>query len=262
MHKPLPELPKFQQLQYAFAAHIRNPDKNDRPSDIEDRRMAIYRDLFFNNVEGFLAGNFPVFKQLCSEDYWLEMARDFFDNHHCHTPYFLEIGQEFLAYIANERVADERDPVFMQELLHYEWVELALDASEVTLTVDSIDPNGDLLEGHPVQSPLAWLLSYQFPVHCIRPDFQPEVAPETPTFLIAYRNRDDEVNFMEVNSVSGRLLYLLSEDATLSGEAALKQIAEEMGHPDTEQVIQGGLQTMEHLRAKGILLGIERNNSQ
>jgi hypothetical protein len=102
---------------------------------------------------------------------------------------------------------------------------------------------------------LAWLLSYQFPVHCIRPDYQPEVPSETPTFLIAYRDREDEVNFMEVNSVTGRLLYLLSEDASMSGETALKQIAEEMQHPDPEQVIQGGLNTMEHLRAKGIILG-------
>ncbi len=110
---------------------------------------------------------------------------------------------------------------------------------------------------HPVQSPLAWLLSYQFPVHCIRPDYQPEEAPEQPTFLIAYRNREDEVNFMEVNSVTGRLLYLLSEDTAMTGEQALAQIAAEMQHPNPEQVIAGGLETMEHLRSKGIILGTQ-----
>ncbi len=252
MHKQLPD---FQQLQYQFAAHIRNPERNEVPSDIEDRRMAIYRDLFFNNVKGFLEGIFPVFRKISSDDYWLRLARDFFDKHHCHTPYFLEIGQEFLEYINNEREPSEQDPAFMKELLHYEWVELALDASEVELPMDNVDANGDLLAGHPAQSPLAWLLSYQFPVHCIRPDYQPEVPSETPTFLIAYRDREDEVNFMEVNSVTGRLLYLLSEDVSMSGETALKQIAEEMQHPDPEKVIQGGLNTMEHLRAKGIILG-------
>lgn len=77
MHKPSLELPHFQTLQYQFAAHIRNPDKNAAPSDIEDRRMAIYRDLFFNNAEGFLSGNFPVLKQISSEEYWLRLARGF-----------------------------------------------------------------------------------------------------------------------------------------------------------------------------------------
>lgn len=249
------QLPDFQQLQYQFAAHIRNPERNAKPSEIEDRRMAIYRDLFFNNVKGFLEGVFPVYRKISSDDYWLKLARDFFDHHHCHTPYFLEIGQEFLEFVNNEREPCEEDPAFMRELLHYEWVELALDASEIQLPLDNVNANGDLLEGHPVQSPLAWLLSYQFPVHCIRPGYQPEAPPENPTFLIAYRDREFEVHFMEVNSVTGRLLYLLSEDEKMSGEQALSQIAEEMQHPDTEQVINGGLKTMEHLRSKGIILG-------
>jgi len=255
MHKPSPDQPNFQNVQYQFAAHIRNPQENAAPEGVEDRRMAIYRDLFFNNVEGFLAGNFPVLKLISSEQYWLRLARDFFDKHHCHTPYFLEIGQEFIEYVADEREPSVEDPVFLQELIHYEWVELALDASTVELPLQDVDANGDLLTGHPVQSPLAWLLSYQFPVHCIRLDYQPEAPLEAPTFLIAYRNREDEVNFMEVNSVTARLLYLLSEDEDLSGADALKAIADEMQHPDPQQVIDGGLQTMEHLRSKGILLG-------
>ncbi|WP_415893445.1 DUF2063 domain-containing protein [Neptuniibacter sp. PT8_73] len=255
MHKPLLEMPKFQQLQYEFAAHIRNPDENDGPDGIEDRRMGIYRDLFFNNVEGFLSGNFPVLKQISSKEYWNKLARGFFDKHRCHTPYFLEIGQEFIAYVQNEREPQADDPAFLLELIHYEWVELALDASEIELPLQNVDVNGDLLTQHPVQSPLAWLLSYQYPVHCVRPDNQPTEPSGTPTFLIAYRNREDEVQFMEVNSVTGRLLYLLSEDESLTGEQALQQIASEMQHPDPSQVVSGGLSTLEHLRSKGIVLG-------
>jgi hypothetical protein len=43
------DLPEFQRKQYEFAAHIRDPEKNAAPPGIEDRRLAIYRDLFFNN---------------------------------------------------------------------------------------------------------------------------------------------------------------------------------------------------------------------
>ncbi|PIE24893.1 MAG: DUF2063 domain-containing protein [Neptuniibacter caesariensis] len=254
MNRPLPE---FQQQQYAFAAHIRDPLKNAKPGEIEDRRMAIYRDLFFNNIESFLANNFPVLKRISSEEYWLKLVRDFFANHHCHTPYFLEIGQEFIHYINAERPAQDDDPAFLQELIHYEWVELALDASPVELPLNDVDANGDLLQGHPVQSPLAWLLSYHFPVHCIRPDCLPEEPSQQLTFLIAYRNREDEVQFMEVNPVTGRLLYLLAEDEALSGEGALLQIAAEMQHPNPEQVVTGGIETLEHLRAKGIILGVK-----
>ena len=43
----------FIEIQNEFMAHIREPKKNKKPSGIEDRRMSIYRDLFFNNIEGF-----------------------------------------------------------------------------------------------------------------------------------------------------------------------------------------------------------------
>jgi len=39
----------FQKMQYAFTAHIRQPDINAIPENIEDRRMKIYSQLFYNN---------------------------------------------------------------------------------------------------------------------------------------------------------------------------------------------------------------------
>ena len=36
----------FTQLQYEFAAHIRNPELHTKPDGVEDRRMNIYRSCF------------------------------------------------------------------------------------------------------------------------------------------------------------------------------------------------------------------------
>ncbi|MDF2181460.1 putative DNA-binding domain-containing protein [Neptuniibacter sp. CAU 1671] len=255
MQKPSPDLPRFQQLQYAFAGHIRDPEVAAIPDAIEPRRMKIYSELFFNNVEGMLANNFPVLRSLLSEPDWLALIRAFFVNHHCKTPYFLELGQELMAFMEAHPALHPEGMPFLLELMHYEWVELALDISQETLPLNDVDANGDLLSAHPVQSPLAWLLSYQYPVHQISRDFQPQEPTATPSFLLVYRNREDRVKFMEVNPVTGRLLYLLSEDEQLSGLAALEQIAAEMQHPSPEVVIQGGLQTLEQLRSAGIVLG-------
>ena len=41
-------------LQKNFAAHIRSPDTVAKPSAIDDERMQVYRDLFFNSVKSFL----------------------------------------------------------------------------------------------------------------------------------------------------------------------------------------------------------------
>ena len=41
----------FIDIQNEFMAHIRKPNTNPCPADVEDRRMAIYRELFFNNIK-------------------------------------------------------------------------------------------------------------------------------------------------------------------------------------------------------------------
>ena len=51
---------RLRDLQLAFAAHIRDPQNRPAPAGIEDRRMAIYRELFFNNVRDLLGRGFPV----------------------------------------------------------------------------------------------------------------------------------------------------------------------------------------------------------
>ena len=43
--------PDFRQVQREFAAHLRDPANNPAPGNIEERRLAIYRELFFNNVK-------------------------------------------------------------------------------------------------------------------------------------------------------------------------------------------------------------------
>ncbi|MDH5361618.1 MAG: DNA-binding domain-containing protein, partial [Gammaproteobacteria bacterium] len=45
----------FQVIQYQFAAYIRDPEQNPAPDNIEARRMKIYAELFYNNVEDFMS---------------------------------------------------------------------------------------------------------------------------------------------------------------------------------------------------------------
>jgi len=250
----------FTQQQYAFAAHIRQPDRNPAPKNIEDRRLAIYRELFYNNVEGFLSNGFPVLRELTDDDNWHAMARDFFANHHCHTPLFMEISREFLAYLEQERGERENDFPFLRELAHYEWVELALSVAESEPgQID--DPDGDLLEGMPVLSSLAWPLCYQYPVHRISTGYLPDKPADQPVYLMVYRDNDDEVGFIELNAISARLFSLLQDDSTLTGRQALEQIASELDHPKPEVVIDGGREILQAWRQRDIVLGVNVLNS-
>ena len=248
--------PRFQEIQYGFAQHIRDPEQQPAPADIEDRRMEIYRGLFYRNVEGFIANSFPVLRKITPDDRWHEMIRDYFKNHQAHTPLFPKMPQEFLQYLEQER-DDKDDPPFMLELAHYEWIELAVSLDTRDISWEGINPDGDLLAGIPVLSPLTVLLSYRYPVHTISPEIQPQEPPPQPTYIVVYRDRHHKVGFVELNPVSARLLALIQADTSKNGRALLESIAAELKHPNPEVVIKGGLETMQNLLQKDVLLGVK-----
>ena len=250
----------FKQHQYAFTAHIRDPLNNSMPDGIEDRRMNIYRELLYNNVEGFIASGFPVIRRIYKDDDWHRMVRDFFANHQSTSPYFLEISQEFMDYLQNERKPQPEDPAGLFELAHYEWVEMALHVSDESIDMADIDANGDLLSGRPVFSPLAWPLMYQYPVHTMGPENLPDEAPEQATFLVVYRNRKDQVKFLEINPVTARLIGLLHDNSSYTGNDAIAVNAEQMSNIDQAVIRQGGKAALEELHSLGIILGTARDN--
>lgn len=246
---------KFQESQQQFAAHIRHPELNAAPADIEDRRMEIYRELFYKNIEGFIANGFPVLRKITDDHHWHAMVRDFMHRHQSHSPYFAEIAQEFLQYLDTEREPSDNDFPFMLELAHYEWVELALDIEQGEIPDTGYNPQGDLMSGHPLVSPLVWVLQYQYPVHQISPDFIPQEPSPAPVFLLVYRNRQDEVKFMEINAVTARLLSILQERRLCRGEEAVAQLIDELQHPNPLVVYDGARQALSHLLEKEIILG-------
>jgi hypothetical protein len=256
MPGPGNNLPEFRSVQLDFAAHIRNPETNAAPEGIEARRMQIYLDLFYNNIESFLSGGFPVAKKVLGESRWHELVRMFVHRHPSESPYFLEISQEFLTFLGScDTEATPALPPFLLELCHYEWVELALSVNEKDLPESGFDPDGDLLALPVVVSPLIWCLAYEWPVHEIGPGHIPSSIPDKSTELIVYRRQDDTVKFMVVNPVTLRLVDLLQTG--VSGKEALEILADELPGLDSKVVYERGIATLSRLRDAQIILGSE-----
>ena len=248
MHKTTGSAPdSLATLQKQFAAHIRSPNTTPAPAGVEDRRMDIYRNLFFNNVRNLLAYNFPVLRKIYSNKDWAQLVRDFYIEHRARTPLFPELPREFLQYVQDHRQGREGDPPFLLELAHYEWVELALSMHEHEIDDVEADRGGDLLKGIPVLSPLAWPLSYTFPVHRIGPGFQPEEAPDEATHLLVYRDREYKVKFMLLNDVCALLLQFLKDEQDRSGHDLLNEIVLSLKHPKPEVVFEGGKRLLQDL---------------
>jgi hypothetical protein len=162
-----PMAESLRELQFRFAAHLRDPQRQPPPAQIDPRRLQVYRELYFNNIQSLLAANFPVIASTLGEERWLPLVRAFCREHCAHTPLFPEIGQEFIHFLDQQPV--RADAPWLLELAHYEWIELALKISDAPLPAH--DPAGDLLAQAPVLSPWCRALAYTWPVHRIAPDY-------------------------------------------------------------------------------------------
>jgi len=246
-------LSEFQQYQLQFAGHIRNPDEKPRPARVSSKRMRVYTQIVFNNLESSVSACFPICKKLLGARRWKRLVREFFAQHQCASPLFRKIPEEFLQFLQTAQDV----PPYLYSLAHYEWVELAVSVDDVEVDEEKIDTDGDLLDGIPVFVPAMVLLSYDYPVHLISPRNKPAERLAQPMHLLVFRDAEDNVRFIELNPVTARLLDLL-QSKELTCHQALQQVAAELQHPDPQAVIQFGFGVLEDLTQQGVILGSRR----
>ncbi|MHC6225047.1 HvfC family RiPP maturation protein [Pseudomonas sp. X10] len=232
---------RLREQQFTLARHLRDPAGHAPPPGIENRRLQVYRELFYGAIEGLLAGSFPVIRRTLGEARWHARVRDFYAHHRCQTPLFTEIAEEFVAYLQQV----EPDAPWQVELAHYEWIEAQLYLSDAEDPPH--DPDGDLLEGVPLLSCLARPLAYRWPVEQIGPDYQPQELPEAPTLLLVYRDAGFEVRFARLTVLAYQLLAGLSG----TGRERLQALG-------GEEIEAQGLQLLQALREQGIIVGTMR----
>lgn len=240
----------LRETQHAFIQHIKNPQANPFDGAIEDRRLKIYRELFFNNILGFLSSGFPVLESLYCEQQWKMLARKFFIEHECRSPYFIDISKEFVEYLSGEYQLGEFDPIFMRELAHYEWLELDVSVRKSSQIAKVWDGHSPITQVQ--MSDLASLVSYQYPVHQISADFKPLQASEI-VYLVVYRDATDEVNFTLLNTVSAHLLNTIMQQNVACIDSLTKMMVEAMPQLDVSQITESLQQVLQQLLKQEIL---------
>ncbi len=251
----MPRTAELHALQRDFAACIRDPARGDLPPGVAPRRMQVYRELFFNNVESLLAGNFPVIRTLHADADWNALIAAFLHDHRAQTPLFPEIGREFLRWLEQRREDGRDDAPFLLELAHYEWAELALALDEQEIAAIAHDAAGDVVAGVPVPSPLAWVLGYRFPVHRISSGFRPTAAPPEPTLLLLIRDRSDNVSFLEINALTAALIERLQANTTARGADVVAALLAEVAPANAAALQPAGEAILRNLQARDALLG-------
>jgi hypothetical protein len=239
----------FQRIQRQFANAIRDPAQLPLHG-VAPERMAVYQELFFNNVLNFVSSAFPVLTTLYEQAQWQRKVRLFFQHSHLPSPYFLDIAETFLSWLPQQPM-HTADPPFLLELAHYEWIELYLATAHRQLDLPLLQ---QIQSSQPLAvDELALVLSYQFPVSQISAEFRPEQPAAEASLLLVYRDQAQDIKFMALSQLSATVLQLLinTPGQSLSElTTGLQTFAPQL----TKVVIdEGALQLLQDLAKKGVI---------
>ncbi|MBT1443116.1 putative DNA-binding domain-containing protein [Shewanella sp. JM162201] len=243
-------------IQDEFIAAIREPSR-PCPDGIEARRMAVYRELFFNNVSGFVGNAFPVLKSLYSVDDWQALVREFFIHHDCQNPLFVGIAGEFLQFIGS-RTSKPCDPPFMQELAHYEWLELVVaiapDAPDrAPFSAKDIDAKR-YLELPLLLASHCRIAQYHYQVEQISVDYRPAEPAVSAQYFCLFRDSADEVSFLKLNPLTAQVLALIERADGVCGPALMDELASLYPALERSAINQGVADLLHNMALKGVIV--------
>ncbi|WP_299493575.1 putative DNA-binding domain-containing protein [uncultured Shewanella sp.] len=241
----------FIAIQKTFMDYIRDPD-SPLPNGMTVERMDVYRDLFFNNIAGFVSNAFPVLKSLYSPVRWKVLVQTFFKQHDCQSPLFSNIAEEFLVFLQYEYEMDERDPVFMLELAHYEWLELV-----ASIAVDNVSHHfigaADIPSKPLCLSSSAQIAQYAYDVQHICINYQPVEPAKAPQLFCVYRDKKNEVNFLSLTPLTAQVLEYLSQFESVRLADIQTWLIETFTAMEPDNLKQGCLDLLVELSTKGII---------
>lgn len=249
----------FLQVQQHFTGWLRHPEATAAPAGIEPRRLAIYRELLFNNVMTFVEGTFPIALALLPESLAQRLKSGFFADFECHSPFFYDISLQFREYVDSLDWPELTQYPWLPELLHFEWMELAADIAE--------DPNpsadagtslaADGFPGGPDQilrlAAPVWPLAYQWRVHAWHRGTDAAGLQPAPVCLLVCRDREEQVQTVEVEPLAAWLVEIIQgEPGGISLQALADRLSAATPGLDNDLAISACTRILATLNASGI----------
>jgi len=233
--------------QRQLTAHLRAPDHVPPPEGLDQRRLAIYQRLVFNNLLGLLGTAFPVCQQLLGETVWQALIRAYLANQRCRTPLFTALPAEFVQWL---QAHPGLPHPALAELAHYEWVETALYQMEAKAlpNSDGTDPLDRPLQ----RSALAWPLLYRWPVHQLGSADAPTQLPAEPTCLLVRRDADGVVRFSKLSVLAFHLLASMDKGTPRTGQSLLQALARQHGLA-LSSLLGHGTTLLQQLQQTGVI---------
>ncbi len=244
-----PETLDYQHVQTAFSDWIRQPDRM-LPSGIEARRMQVYHDLLYHNIESFITHCYPICQAMLPAGQWTALVDGFFRHGQCDSPYYYDISLHFREFIAHVAEADSPYPPLTEiclahpwlcELLQYEWLGLYVDMAETTWLPPAVDRSAD---APIILRTTCWVLAYQYPVQQWTVDDHPSTPTRAPICLLVYRTADFALRVYPLHPLWAYLLEQLQQTGALRPSRLTQLLADtcRLPHVEAAETVQA-LQT-------------------
>ena len=191
---------------------------------IKPDNITHYRRLVYNVVDDMLQNAYPLTHALLTAREWKNAVDDFFSSHACQSPQVWYMPKEFHQYLAASGHALLRKHPFLEELLLFEWTEVALFMMEDKKAQATV--SGNLLRDKLVINPEHELLSFIYPVHAKNAKHIKQ-ADQGNYFVTAHRNSAGNVVFTGISPVLAIMLACL-EEAPASVEALFAEVQDRL----------------------------------
>ena len=256
----LTETPSLAKTLGDFTHHLRQPN-SPVPAGLDHRRVGIYRELVYNNIESCLNNAFPVTVDILDNKTWDLLLSEFIATFRAQTPYFSRLPNEFVRFIEQLDIA-LHNCVFLAELVRYEWLEL-----DMYLRPDSahkLKPEDDSIENTPLGLiDDALVEAWEYPVHRIGPELSSQTAEAT--YLLIYRDVEGDVQFMELQALAYIVLTTLQiatkDRCYLTPKEILLELIDQSGAEDVTQFLDQGMALFRQLNGWGVLFNASKFNA-
>ncbi|KFZ31603.1 hypothetical protein IDSA_02550 [Pseudidiomarina salinarum] len=255
----------YQQTQQGFVDWLRDPDNAPIPGSIEMRRLQVYRRLIANNVNTFLRGGFPVLREVLSKEAWQQLADRFIREHTAASPYFSEIGKEFVEFLAGQEVLPESVPAYTYELAAYERMEVEAMFAVIPDELQQLSAADTEARGGDARwylNPSAQFGSFTFPVAWISAQNADPDSSAEGYFLLVFRplkSSEDKasarIRFLQLNPVTAVLVDCLRQSPSgLTRDELTEQLIQLLPQLDDSVVRTGVAQILPDFAERGVLL--------
>lgn len=233
-------------------------------ADLGARRLLLYRKLVRRGLEGAIRVEMPRAAARLEGVFGAYVGR-FVEQELPRSHYLRDVAFEFLAWAAPLWAVDPTVPAFIADLARHE-----LNAFEVAAAPApgrDRDPTAcEESEGTPAPLELdqaiafdaaATIRRYDHAVHRLAEAIDArDVPPHAATTLLAYRDREGDVRYLELTPLAAEILTRLFRGETLRAAVTLACAAR--AEPLSGEVLDGTARLLADLGERGVMLGAVR----